>query len=148
MKKSWSFAAHVFLCVSFLFLAGCGGKPLPDPAFDVPSLVGKDIKGVEQTLGVPSEYTPPDSIQRPDNIREWDKSWEHDKHTLLVTYDLVTGKVIDFFIGTDDPSGASDDQDRLLALGNLQRGDLRYRVEFVPAMGHPDKYTGVKVVPN
>jgi hypothetical protein len=131
-----------------LFMSGCASAPLPDPAFDVPALIGKDISGVESTLGAPTEYTPPDSVPHPAGLSEWDKTWERGGKTLLVTYRLNDGGIVDFFISADDPSGATNDEARLLALGNLQRSAPNYRVEFVPAMGHPGKYTGVKIIPN
>lgn len=65
----------------------------------------------------------------------------------MVTYDVKTRKVVDFFIDTKDPSGLTTDREYLAALGNIKTGQEAYDVEFVEALNNPGKYTGVKITP-
>ena len=126
--------------------AGCGGSSPPEPStYDVPSLVGKDIGGVKAVLGPPEDDT--EKIW-PNGDDENNKEWNKNKKMLLVTFRKNTRKITDFFVGCDSSSGACGDKQHLLQIGNLKEGDARYRIEFVPAMGHPGEFTGVKAVPN
>ena len=115
-------------------------------AFDVPALMGMNVDEVKSVLGAPTDDTEP----KPEHVQisnEWWKEFERDGQTLLVTYNTKTKAVIDFFISTTDPSGATRDTASLLAVGNLTEGDSRYDVEFVAAIREPSVYTGVKAVP-
>ncbi len=116
-------------------------------AFDVPSLVGKDLDGVIAILGEPRGQDPT-SLQIQQGVIDWDKTFIKDGKELLVTYTISNRKIIDFFISTDDPSGGTSDSEALLLLGNLKQTDSRYRVEFVKAIGSPGSFTGVKVIPS
>lgn len=115
-------------------------------AFDVPSLIGKDIDEVKAVLGNPVDQEP--SNMQSEATNEWSLSFKKDSNELLVTYEIKTKRIIDFFIDTDDPSGKTKDKKHLLELGNLREDDTRYRVEFVKALTQPDYFTGVKVIPN
>lgn len=121
--------------------------PVTSPAFDVPSLVGKNLNQVQAVLGTPvSAPTPPAAYEGVD----WDRAWEKDGQRLAVSYDLKTLRIIDFFIEADDPSGATKDTNRLLTIGNLKTDNPRYEVEFVPVLksyNDPGSYTGVKITP-
>ena len=142
LKNMKTFISLSAICATALLLTGCGGSPPVEPVFDVPSLVGKDINGVQAVLGTPSDD---DSNQVwPDGDDEHAKTWTKGKTDLLVDFHSRTNQVVDFFIATDDSSGASSDKERMLALGNLKEDASNYRVEFVPAMGHSGEYTGVK----
>jgi hypothetical protein len=116
------------------------------PVFDAPSLVGKDIKGVQAVLGTPTDD---DSDHPwPDGNDEHLKSWTKGKVDLIVAFHSRTNEVIDFFISlVDSTSGGSRDKKRLLAVGNLKVGESRYRVEFGEALGEPGVYAGVKAIP-
>ncbi len=133
------------LSVGVLALSGCGHTPV-DPVFDVPSLVGKDINGVQAILSTPSE----DDSNKvwPNGDDEHLKTWSKQGVDLMVDYHLNTGKVVDFFVGTDDPSGATSDTQKLLEQGNLKENESAYRIEMTKAGGHPGQYTGLKAVPN
>lgn len=115
--------------------------------FDVPALIGKDKNGVITVLGNPQGQDPT-ALQIQQGVKEWEKGFVKDGKDLLVTYTISTGKIIDFFISTDDPSGSTTNTVHLLQIGNLRENDPRYRVEFVKAIKTPGSLTGVKVIPN
>ncbi|HSW88015.1 MAG TPA: hypothetical protein VLG12_02520 [Candidatus Saccharimonadales bacterium] len=115
--------------------------------FDVPSLVGKDLDGVIAVLGQPKGIDPT-ALQIQQGVTEWDKTFVKDGKELLVTYTISDRKIVDFFISTSDPSGATSDKEALLKQENLKQDDAKYRVEFVKAIKDPSTFTGVKVIPN
>ncbi len=118
----------------------------PQSFFDVPSLVGKDLNGVTAVLGNPQGIDVTDE-QIKLGTKKWDKTFVKNGKELLVTYNISDGKVIDFFISTDDPSGFAQDKKHLLELGNLQENDPKYKIEFVKALKRPTTFTGIKVIP-
>jgi hypothetical protein len=143
MKRPLFFALPLW---ALSLVSGCGHRA--EVAFDVPSLVGKDITAIRATLGAPSEYTDPNSVQHPADMTEWDALWNNKNVGLLVTYNIQTGKVVDFFVSTNDPSGASGDTQTLIDQSHAEEGAVTYRIEKVAAAGHPGEYTGIKIVPN
>ncbi|GEM_PF-1259023 len=123
----------------------------PVVIFDIPPLVGKNIDEVRVTLGKPvdKDYIEPTDEQKKlgANDREWSNSFKKDGHELLVTFIPQSRKIVDFFISTDDSSGATKDTQRLLDLGNLKQNDPSYTIDFVKAMTDSSVFTGVKVIP-
>ncbi len=120
---------------------------ITEPVFDIPSLLGKDVSKIQEALGEPVSSP---AVPKLYEGKDWDRAWEKSNQRLAVSYDLKTSKVIDFFLNTDDPSGATKDKDRLLRVGNLKADDSRYVLEFVPVKDFynmPGSYTGVKVTP-
>lgn len=115
--------------------------------FDVPSLVGKDIKQIAVVLGPYVSSTQPTSKQIASGVNEWAQTWEKDGETLYVTYEIKTGKVKDFFISTKDSSGVTTDKVYLASVGNLKADQPTYDVSFVEAINDPGKYTGVTITP-
>ena len=129
-------------------------SPTPTPApeqtqaatFDIPSIVNKStIEEVKAVLGQAAHDEEPTAEQLP-GTKEWWITYEKDGQDLTVTYNPQTRKVIDFFISTDDPGGATNDTARLLSIGNLQGNSEDYAVEFIRAL-KGGGYTGVKVTP-
>lgn len=122
--------------------------PISEPVFDIPALVGKDMTEIKTIIGKPTgSYSEPTQQQLALDPKTWSSEWDKDGQDLSIEYEVKTLKVIDFFISTDDPSGATKDIARLLKIGNLTKNDPRYAVDFVPAKGDPASYTGVKIVP-
>lgn len=116
-------------------------------AFDIPSLIGKDLPQVREALKgyeVKTLELTKEQIAM-GNTTEWDASFKKDGQELLVTYTIATNKVIDLFISTDDKNGLTRDKKHLLEVGNLKEGDSRYQVEFVKAMVDSKSFTGVKI---
>lgn len=150
----------IVLIVVIAAIAGCGGQKQtttqssPTVAqqaqfvFDVPSLVGKNLDEVKAALSSYQKKTlEPTEEQIKAGIKDWEMEFEKDGKSLLVTYEISTKKIKDFFISTDDISGKTKDKVHLSALGNLKEGDSRYRVEFVKAFADPAYFTGVKIIP-
>jgi hypothetical protein len=116
-------------------------------AFDVPSLIGKDIEGAIKMLGIANlDNSEPTALQLQFGVREWSKSWEKNGQVLLLTYAPEEGIIIDFFLPTIDPSGVTLDITPLLKAGNLEKSNPIYAVDFVKAIKSAG-YTGVKVTP-
>ena len=119
-----------------------------EAVFDVPALVGKNVDEVKAALSAYQRKTlEPTNEQIKAGVKEWQVEFEKDRKDLLVTYDISTKKIKDFFIGTDDPSGKTQDKKHLLELGNLREDDPKYEVEFVKTVRDPSYFTGVKVIP-
>lgn len=116
--------------------------------FDIPSLIGKNVDEVIVMLEPYKKgATEPMEEQINAGVKDWDVEFEKDGKSLLVNYDIATRKVNDYFISTDDPSGATKDNKHLLELGNLKEIDARYKIEFVKALKDQLVFTGVKVTP-
>ncbi len=119
--------------------------------FDVETLYGRNVDEIISILGEPKHNTEPRdlqiNIQSEDQLaKEWDKSWEKDGYALLVTYDVASREVIDFFVSTDDPSGLIKDIEKLKKILNVQNS-TNFTVKPVKALMYPSSYTGITVVP-
>lgn len=120
----------------------------PQFVFDIPALVGKNADDVSIALKDYQKKTPPPTQQQiAMGVKDWDMEFEKDGKDLLASYVIATKKVNNFFISTDDPSGATKDKKHLLELGNLSESDPRYKVEFVKTLKDSARFTGVKVTP-
>lgn len=117
----------------------------PKYTFDIPSLLGKNIDEIRQILGAPSDgdMTEPTAEQVSLGASQWDNTFKKDGKELVVTFSPSTRKVVDFFIGTDDPSGKTTDEQHLLDIGNLTKDNSSYTVEPVKAIKDPSVITGV-----
>lgn len=115
----------------------------PSFAFDVPTLIGKNVDQIIETLGTPTDNTEPTTQQKELGTKEWTKTYTKDNASLLITYDIGTRNVADLFIS---PKSADASAEEILALGNLSQKDDRYVVELVKVMNDDSKYTGVKVI--
>lgn len=118
--------------------------------FDVESLYGKNIDEISAILGPATVDTEPEdlqvNIQSEDQLaKEWDKTWEKGGHELLVTYNVASREVIDFFVPTNDPSGLTKDTKKLEEILNV-RDSKNFTVEPIRALKDTTSYTGIKVV--
>ena len=115
--------------------------------FDIPALVDKPIDEVQAKLGAPYSKNATIHLMPEFTTTSHKMIWKRGNVKLTAHFDKQTGKVNAFHLTTDDPSGETEDKTRILALGNLQDGDmgvLRYSVEFV-AGDDFSKYSGVNV---
>jgi hypothetical protein len=121
--------------------------PAVTSAFDIPSLIGKTVSELETTLGTPTKYTiPPTANVDGSKIETWEKTWEKNEHSLMVTYNLDTNEVVDLFLSTDSDSAFANfkSKDNILLVGNLSADSTDYELEFVETMNTSDTgYTGV-----
>ncbi|MBI2420522.1 MAG: hypothetical protein HYV38_00345, partial [Candidatus Levybacteria bacterium] len=81
------------------------------------------------------------------SVDVWDNTFKKDGKELLVTYKPSTREVIDFFVSTDDPSGATKDTKKLLEISGLSENSPSYIIEFVKVINDPNSYTGIKATP-
>ncbi|OGF20399.1 hypothetical protein A2Y83_02785 [Candidatus Falkowbacteria bacterium RBG_13_39_14] len=119
--------------------------------FDLEALHGKSVDEIKDILGTPSSDTEPRDLQvniksEDQSAKEWDKTYKKDGYELLVSYDVASRKVIDFFVSTDDPSGVTKDTKKLEKILNVENSN-NFMIEQVKALKDPSVYTGIKVVP-
>jgi hypothetical protein len=118
--------------------------------FNLDVLYGKNVDEIKNILGKPEKDTEPKDLQvnaTPEQLaKEWDKTWKKDGWELLVTYDVSTRKVKDFFIPTNDPSGFTKNVDIIKKIMGIEKSDL-YTLEPVKAIKDPSLYTGLIATP-
>lgn len=116
--------------------------------FDVEALYGKNINEIRVVLGKPTDgdYTDPTAKQIQLGTKEWSNTFKKDKYELLVTYNVSNKEVIDFFVSTDDPSGATKDTKKLEKILNIQNS-TNFTIEPIKTLKDPSVYTGIKVIP-
>jgi hypothetical protein len=95
-------------------------------------------------LGKPTINTEPTKSQIKSGTKEWDKTYEKDGYSLLITYDIKTRNIIDFFIGTKESAG-SNNYDDLLQITNIKNNTSKVIVEPVQSLKDPNLYTGIKI---
>lgn len=120
------------------------GKKL-DILFDIPTLEGKNIDEIVKVWGIPSSNTEPTKLQLKNGVNEWDKSYKKGGYELLITYNPKTRNVIDFFIGTKDSSGKTNNYTDLLQIANISENSKTIIVEPVKTVQDPEFYTGIKI---
>jgi|SRR6056297_1843135 len=115
--------------------------------FDVEALYGKNIDEIRAILGKPThENINPTELQLELGVKEWSNAFKKDGYELLVNYDVASKKVIDFFVGTDAPSGTTKDTKNLEKILNVENS-TNFTIEPVKALKDPSAYTGITVVP-
>lgn len=113
--------------------------------FDFEVLYGKNVDEIKSILGTPSSDTEPTDSQK-QFVKEWEKLWQKDGYELLVTYNVANRRVIDYFVPTNDPSGATKDLRKLEAVVGAKKM-VNFTVLPVKTIEDPTKYTGVRVIP-
>jgi hypothetical protein len=167
-KKTWYkrwWAITLFIFFGIVIIANLGEKPT-DPnvntteqtaqvvaeqnitVFDVEALYGKNIDNIRAVLGKPTDgdYTEPNAQQLQLGTTEWNNTFKKDEYELLVTYDVKSREVIDFFVGTDDPSGATKNIEKLEKVLNVQNSS-NFTIKPVKNLKDPSVYTGIIVRP-
>lgn len=117
--------------------------------FEIPSLFNKNIDQIKKELGAPLDgfQTEPTKLQLQMGITEWNNSWKKDEETLLITYNPINRKVIDFFISGSGLFSSVSDKQKILDTGGLKIEQQNYKVEFVKMRKDPSQFTGVIVTP-
>ncbi len=119
-----------------------------EPVFDVPALMGKNVDEITTMLGKPMSDDEPTAQQLVLGTKEWSNTYKKDDQELLVTYNLKSRTVIDFFISAHSDNELSrKDMDKLLEVGSLKQGASDYSIEYVKALKDPSTYTGIKITP-
>lgn len=114
--------------------------------FDIPSLVGKDVKQLREILGTPSYDKEPTS-QQAALFDTWEKTWTREGYDLMVTYNIKNKKVVDLFLGADTDAAYAvfENTNNILKVGNLQTNSSEYSVKFIKAIKDTG-YTGATIV--
>jgi hypothetical protein len=117
------------------------GAQNPTPLFDISIMVGMSIDKIRKTLGRPEDkQLDPTPQQKQLGIYEWSNGYSRDGQDLLITYDVQSRIVTNFFLG-----GANKEE--LMKRGNLSENSHTYRIEPVKALGNSSQITGIKVIP-
>jgi hypothetical protein len=112
--------------------------------FDVPALRGLGITQVRAALGpVAGADTEPTREDVRAGVVEWTKKFRRDTTTLLVTYEVATGRVLDFYVTT--AHGRATDYRPWLQLVGVPAQDPRWSIEPFAMPGAPGLYLGVRV---
>lgn len=111
--------------------------------FDIPSILDKTITEIENELGEPSWDIGPTDLQVSLGATEWDKNWEKDGETIMVTYYINNGKVKEVFLEANNQVYENRDKNRLLKIGNLNSNN--YNIKFVDQINRPGYFTGIIV---
>jgi len=114
--------------------------------FDLNSLYGKNIDEIVGILGKPENDSEPTELQIQIGTKEWDKTFQKGGYELLVTYYVDTRKVKDFFVPTNDSSGATKDTQTLKYVSGVNNSN-NYIVSPVKAIKDPTIYTGIIITP-
>jgi hypothetical protein len=116
--------------------------PIPQFIFDIPSLIGKNIDEVRGVLGssvdAERDMEEPNADQLSLGTKQWDNTFSKDNQELMVTFDVKSRKVIEFFL-------AGDSKEKLLEVGNLEDGNSNYSIESVKALKDSSKITGIVI---
>lgn len=122
-----------------------GSEKKVEMLFDIPSLIDKNIDEIKKVLGKPSVDTEPTKLQLEMDFKEWDKTFIKDGYELLVTFNPKTRKVIDFYIGTKDPSGKTKNYKDLLQVTNVENNLSTVIIEPVKIIKDPTYFNGIKI---
>lgn len=120
-------------------------KSESDYVFNVPELLNKTLSEIEAELGEPTSYIkPPQSYIENSTIRTWEKTWYRNDHTFMITYNIDTNDIEDYFLGggSDEVFERFRDTNYILEVGNMTNDSNNYTVEFVKALKDPSTHTG------
>ena len=139
MKKIL-FISLVLCSASIIFTACHTDKKQVKMVFNVPALIGKNIDEIRNTLGPP----PKDTIESQSSIGT-DLYYNEDQ-MLLVTFKKRSRKVVDFFCGTPNPTGLTDDYSDIMKICNVSKNNPNYIIIPVIASNDNTKYTGIRIM--
>lgn len=121
--------------------------PTPKFIYDIPSLIGKNIDEIKNILGEPAdkEFTEPTQEQISLGAKEWDNTFRKDDFDLLVSFNISSRKIVDFFVST---SSKYPDKNKLMEVTNTKENASNYTIEAVKELKNPSNITGIKIIPN
>jgi len=114
--------------------------------FDIPSLIGKNLKELREELGTPSYDKEPTPLQVQEGDT-WEKNWDREGYTLMVSYDIRTKKIVEYSLLADSDASyvIFENTNNILKVGNLKSDSGEYSVKFIKAKNAPG-YTGANIV--
>lgn len=150
----------LYLWLLLLGPAGCGPADAPatqtptrqpasapattPPVFDLPALARLNIDQIRAELGpVVGAETEPTREELAEGLVEWAKKFRRDTTTLVVSYDVGTRQVIDFYV-TSAHGRASRYEPWLRLVGVLPQ-DPHWSIEPFAQPGRPKLYLGVRI---
>lgn len=130
---------------------------IAEQVFDIPLLIEKDIEEIQELLGPPLYSSEPTATQIEIGATSEDRTWTKGDYTLSAQYDIHTGAVSEFFLGTDNDRSLEvfRETENILKVGGLSPASDQYSLEFVrlkAVLGKsktetPGGYTGVIIKP-
>ncbi|MEK7143047.1 MAG: hypothetical protein AAB785_02455 [Patescibacteria group bacterium] len=120
--------------------------PAPKYIYDIPALIGKNIDEIRAILGEPvdKELTEPTQEQISLGAKEWDNTFKKDDFDLLVTFNISSRKIVDFFV---DTSSKYPDKNKLMEVTNTKENANNYTIESVKELKNSSNITGIKIIP-
>ena len=111
-------------------------------AFDIPSLLDKNIDQIEVEFGKPTEADTPNLT-----MNEMERHYYRKGYSLQIDYDTVSREVTGFIIPAPEKSGGTKNCGKLIAAGNLVRTDPRYSIDSL-AMPRDGYYGSIVITAN
>ena len=109
--------------------------------YDVPALLGKNIKEVKQILGTPINASEKITKEMKKGKQSVIAVYKKDSVELWVAYNMKTGKVENFFVPANNESGSVENIDTL-----LEKVNASYSTDYeIEASGVEGAYVGVKI---
>ncbi len=137
--------------------------PTPSYVFDVPSLLGKNIDQIRQSLGPsieqqdPKGNGPAEPAQQDINSESaipWFNDWDNGKYELLVDFNYQTRKVLDFSVSyiqsIDSTAITSDHKSEFETAANVSDNGSGYSVQVNKCKlgcSSNDNILGIKIIP-
>ena len=126
--------------------------------YDIPVLIEKNFDDISTILSKDKACTAfnreePTSLILKTFGNEWVNSFSKDAYTLDINFDYKSRVVQNIFLSTNDPSGTTNDFNKLLRAGNLIMNNTKYKCEFYNSLAKyysstptdKGRYTGILV---
>lgn len=140
-------------CTSIV-LAGAGCSDLTtgttavktEPVVDAPHLLTLTIEQARTELGAPKDViVDPTEQQLALGTKEWSNEFTVNGYNVLLTYDVKSRDVNDFFItANDDPDRGTQDWQKYVQLSTLSEQSSDYTVKPIESLKDKGYYTGVE----
>lgn len=131
-----------FSLVLIVFLSTGCFESKPDIAYDIHSLIGKNIWEIEKQLGSNYTRTPPSVLSKSESVAH--VIYENKRALLSINYSISTTHVYDFLLVSKK---SFSNLDNFLAIGNLKSNDKGYRIELMESGNLFDRYGSVYIFP-
>lgn len=115
------------------------------PIVDAPRMLTLTIDDARKELGTPidGEQTEPTALQRSLGMDTWENTFEISGYSVTLEYNTESREVVNIFIATNDPTGATRDWKTLAQKAGIDEDATTYAVQPVQALNKSGYYTGV-----
>lgn len=107
----------------------------PAVVFDVPALIGKNMKEIEQALGPADAAAPPTEEEQRLVGFEWKKTFTKGDYQLITKYDGDTKKANAFTVTMKKGARGSGNPHELDEIANVNAGATQYYITMEPVPG-------------